>query len=169
MKEETVSLQSFDKLLDKLKKLMSQKRFELFQDEDVLNDEKVFESYISEILPYNWFTETKTTDNDDVIVLLAKHFDRDYDAIIDCYKFFVWMKSRGFGKTNTYRTGLRHPKGKYYGVDIRLNKDIFTVKTLFPNQNFINIRAVVYSAMTSYRGGVSHQPWSESHKFCIEL
>ena len=57
-----------------------------------------------------------------IMVLLAKHPDREYDAIVDVYRFFVWVKGHGFGSSEELPSGLCHPDGSFYyvGLDFKL-------------------------------------------------
>lgn len=119
----------------------TKERIELLQN--VINDAEAFRSYVSKNLGDRWYTASEigvwekecaifdasgqklghsdcdnVEEKGNVVVLLANHWDRGYDAIVDSYRLFVWVKGKGFGSTGTYQTGLRHPGGKFYSVGL---------------------------------------------------
>jgi len=155
----------------------TQERIELLQN--VISDAEAFRSYVAKGLGHRWHTASKigvweddchifdatgqklggddhdkVEKNGDIVVLLADHADRDYDAISDYYQLFVWVRGKGFGVTREYRTGLRHPGGKFYRIGIGFNATITN-----RGENFLNLTVKVSN---------SRQQWSESRDFRVE-
>ncbi|HWQ59560.1 MAG TPA: hypothetical protein VN420_00215 [Candidatus Fimivivens sp.] len=87
---------------------------------DVVDDVEAFRSYVGKSLGNRWSKDSDTVVESDIVALLAVHYDRDYDAIVDRYELFVWVKGKGFCSTGSSRTGLRHPGGQFYCVGMRM-------------------------------------------------
>ncbi|MEM4318507.1 MAG: hypothetical protein QW244_01590 [Candidatus Pacearchaeota archaeon] len=66
-----------------------------------------------------WRDDYQILDDGNLIIALAKHYDRDYDPIVDCYYVYFWKKRVGMAKSKTYYTGLCHPWGKFYIIEVR--------------------------------------------------
>jgi len=130
----------------------TKRRIELLSD--VVNDAKAFQSYIEESLGNRWsIRNSETLADGKIIVLLARHSDRDYDAITDRYQIHVWVKGKGVGNTEQFFTGLRHPAGKFYYVGVD-----FSVKLVAVGKNFSEITATIYNRT---------QQWEAKHDLRI--
>jgi len=103
----------------------TEERIELLQK--ILDKADAFHSYVSNDLDHRWRTASQVHKHDKycevlndgkVIVLLARHADRDYDAIVDCYQIYIWVQGQGFGHSDVFQTGLHHPGGRFYSIGI---------------------------------------------------
>ena len=59
-------------------------------------------------------------------VILAHHFDRDFDAVCDKYRVYFWVKGQGYGQSELIWTDLRHSSSRFYCYGVRI--DDVTVK-----------------------------------------
>lgn len=155
----------------------TQKRIELLRS--VVSDAEAFRSYVEKSLSERWETSSaigvwesgckvfdvigQKLENDDfskvaekgeIVVLLAKHYDRDYDAIVDAYQIFVWVKGKGVGFSKPYRTGLYHPDKRFYTIGISMDAVIANYK-----ENSLELIAEVSN---------TGQQWKESVNFFVE-
>jgi len=122
----------------------------------IADDPKAFEKYVDRQLGDRWHAGDKEVlDDGKVIVLLVKHYDRDYDAIVNSYQIHVWLKGKGLGASGTFRTGLRHPGGKFYSVDLGLSSAVITSR----GRNFLIVNTEVRNRS---------QSWAEKRDFRIE-
>jgi len=77
-----------------------------------VNDQDAFREYVGNSLSSSWHTsddemiidydgkvggQYSKQDQNEIVVLLTTHYDRDMDAIVDSYKFNVWVKGVGIG------------------------------------------------------------------------
>ncbi|MDO8517667.1 MAG: hypothetical protein Q7S26_00025 [bacterium] len=62
--------------------------------------------------------------NAHLVVIPAVHADQPYDAVIDQYKVYVWMRGCGIGEAGPFRTGLRHPFGRFYFVGLDFKAEV---------------------------------------------
>lgn len=167
----------------------TQERIGLLQQ--VIDDAKAFHSYISKSIHKNehWYidhlsawernchifdsTGQRIESSDRVekqaaiVVLLARHYDRDYDALVDGYCFYIWLKGRGVGKSEVYRTGFYHPNTRFYSIEVESEVDVVS-----QGQNSLSLNIEV-SNHASYSTPRSHpiprvDPWKKSHNFRIE-
>lgn len=155
----------------------TQKRIKLLQS--VIGDSEAFRSYVEEGLGLRWQTSPvisvwesdckvfdatgqklknddfgKVAEKGEIVVLLAKHYDRDYDAIVDSYRIFVWVKGKGVGFAKSYDTGLYHPDRRFYTIGISLGAVITNYK-----ENSLELIAEVSN---------TGQQWKESVSFFVE-
>lgn len=134
-----------------------QGRIELIQK--LIDDAEAFRNYVSKELEHRWYIADDAKLNDgNVVVLLADHADRDYDAISDLYRIYVWVKGKGFGVTQTHRTGLRHPGGKFYRVGIGLNATIVN-----ESSGALDLTIEVRNRSQT-NSGTTH-----THEICVEM
>jgi hypothetical protein len=121
----------------------------------IVDDAEAFRGYVEKELERRWYITSDAKLNEgNVVVLLADHADRDYDAISDLYRIYVWVKGKGFGVTQTHRTGLRHPGDKFYRVGIGLNATV------------VNQSAGAIDLAVEVRN--RSQQWSAKHEICVE-
>lgn len=121
------------------------KRNELI--EKILEDPDEWVEYIKSEQGHHWYIESddyQILDDGNLIIALAKHYDRDYDPIVDYYKVYFWKKNVGIATSKTYYTGLKHPLlEKFYIISIRFlepasydkNKNIIVAKIGNKRQN----------------------------------
>ncbi len=122
---------------------------------DVVDDIKAFRSYVEKSLGNRWSKDSETVVESDVVALLAVHYDRDYDAIVDQYKLFVWVKGKGFCSTGSSWTGLRHPGGKFYSVGMRVLSTAITDR----GPDFLEF---------AFEVGNKGQGWQETNTFRVK-
>ncbi|MEM7819347.1 MAG: hypothetical protein QXD48_00780 [Candidatus Aenigmatarchaeota archaeon] len=66
-----------------------------------------------------WRDDYQILDDGNLIIALAKHYDRDYDPIADYYNVYFWKKGVGIAKSKIYYTGLSHPSfEKFYIIGV---------------------------------------------------
>lgn len=131
----------------------TQERIELLQK--LIDDAEAFRAYVEKGLGHRWnITDDATINDGNVVVLLADHADRDYDAISDLYRIYIWVKGKGFGETETFRTGLHHPGGKFYRVGIGFNVTV------------INQKAGAIDLVVEVKN--ESQQWNAKHEICVE-
>jgi len=91
-----------------------------------------------------WRDDYQILDDGNLIIALAKHYDRDYDPIVDYYKVYFWKKNVGIATSKIYYTRLRHPLWeKFYIISIGFlepayydkNKNIIVAKIGNKRQN----------------------------------
>jgi hypothetical protein len=121
---------------------------------NVVDDIEAFRSYVGKSLGNRWSKDSETVVESDVVVLLAVHYDRDYDAIVDRYELFVWVKGKGFCSTGSSWTGLRHPGGQFYSVGMRMQSVTVTDR----GPNFLE-----FAIQVGNRG----QGWQETVQFRV--
>ncbi len=122
---------------------------------DVVGDVKVFRSYVEKSLLGRWSNDAEIDVESGVVALLAVHYDRDYDAIVDQYKLFVWVKGKGFCSTGSSWTGLRHPGGKFYSVGMR----VLSAAVADRGPNFLEL---------AFEVGNKGQGWQEINHFRVK-
>ena len=141
--------------------------------ESVVNDQEAFRSYVGNSLGSGWHTSDDEMridqqgnafsqyglagDKTDILVLLSTHYDRDMDAIVDSYQFNVWVKGVGVGTSRTFRTGLHHPGGRFYCIQIAFDSAKLAVGSRSANSTNL--------AMTVRNRS---QNWQEQHELRIE-
>jgi len=129
------------------------KRIKLIQK--VITDYSSFCEYIEAKFPYKsyWKIEKKKLLNDRVGIILVAHVDRDYDAIVDRYCLYFWVKNKGIGDTRVFFTGLYHPLfAQFYYIGLSLDAEIDQDQS-----NVVNVR--VFN---------SRQKWEKKHKIMWE-
>jgi hypothetical protein len=139
----------------------TKKRIELLQE--ILNEAETFRSYVVKGLGSRWHTASKISKYDDdcqifedgkVVILLAKHSDRDYDPIVDCYQIYVWVQGQGFGSSDVFQTDLHHPGGRFYIVTIRFEATIIN-----QGKGYLNLEVEAKNRS---------QDWSKKNTFHVE-
>ncbi len=84
---------------------------------NVLNEPKSRDNFISKDLESKWYmydSSSLSFENDNIVLKLVWHADRDYDAIDDKYMFYAWIKWVGIGKSKEFYTWVNHPDGRFY-------------------------------------------------------
>lgn len=153
----------------------TKERIDLLQK--VIDDAEAFRSYVVKSLGHRWYTASmigaheqkcsifdangnelmkKRSDSDEasIVVLLADHADRDYDAISDKYQLFIWVKGKGFVATEIMWTGLHHPGGKFYRIGIGMKSFVIS-----RGSNSVNLNVTV---------GNRSQQWEKTHEYRVE-
>ena len=132
----------------------SQKRVELLQR--IFDDAEAFKSYVAERSNRYWHTSSLSElRKGKIAVLLREHYDRDYDAVVDAYEVYVWVKGKGFSKSEEYTTGLIHPPGKFYVRELSFNASVRQ-----KGKKLQELTVKVYN---------SQQPWERTHRFSFRL
>jgi len=126
--------------------------------EKIIQDRSAWFDYVRLQQGHHWDPKCNHDDEaelDDkrIKILLAEHADRDYDAITDLYKFYIWVKDEGIGESEVYSTGLVHPPGEkfyYYGIGIK-------------SAEFDKTKNIV-----KMKVGNKSQDWKREHLFKLE-
>ncbi len=165
----------------------TQERIELLQK--VISDPEAFHLYVSKGLKDHWHTAYriskwdsacrvfditgKEIENTDeiaekayFIILLAKHYDRDYDALVDYYRFYFWVRDKGVGVSNVYKTGSRHPNTRFYTIELKIEKVTFDLQ----NRILVDITVsnyASYSTPRTYPIPTLNPPWKETQSFLL--
>lgn len=141
----------------------SAQRIALLQQ--VIDDPQAFRLYVKNSRGSKWLgddllafdkTGNQLADVADghLVVFPVVHADRDYDAIVDSYKVYVWLKGCGIGEAGPFRTGLRHPGGRFYFVDVG-----FTADVAMQDQTLPTLTVVAKN---------NRQRWQATHDFSLE-
>lgn len=88
-----------------------------------------------------------------LIVLPLSHPDRDYDAIIDSYRIFVWLRGVGIGESGPLPSGLHHPGGRFYFVGLGFKAEVAMEKSR------PQLKVVAYN---------NNQHWQNTHDFLLK-
>lgn len=71
--------------------------------------------------PFDWKAkEDELKADTEFAVILAPHFDRNFDALVNYYRVYFWVKGQGHAITDLLYTGLRHRGGRFYSYGARL-------------------------------------------------
>lgn len=120
----------------------TQERIELLRN--VVNDARAYVNYTKRGLGKGWRVhQNHENDKETVILLLAEHADRPYDALTDKYKLHVWVKNKGIAVLGHYRTNLSHPRFKknyrirvyFEEVEIKFSGEILELSLEFYNDS----------------------------------
>jgi len=139
----------------------TEERIKLLQK--ILDEADAFRSYVYNSLGSRWHTAGKINKYDDdckilsdgkVVILLARHSDRDYDAITDCYQVYIWIQGQGFAQSDVFRTGLYHPDRRFYSISIG-----FSATLVNQGRSFVEIEVEPKNRS---------QNWSEKRNFRVE-
>ncbi len=140
-------------------------RIELLQK--VLKDPTLFRKYAENLSlggkwglygedPYAFDATGKAIDDvaqAHLIVLPLSHPDRDYDAIIDSYRIFVWLRGVGIGESGPLPSGLHHPGGRFYFVGLGFKAEVSMEKSR------PQLKVVAYN---------NNQHWQNTHDFLLK-
>lgn len=103
----------------------------------------------------------------EIAVVLESHYDRDYDPIADRYRLIFWVKGRGVGTSNEYRTGSYHPATRFYTIPLRMSAKVSVADD---GDILVEVEVGNYASYWVPRTHpIPHiEPWSETRTFKIK-
>lgn len=143
----------------------------------VITDYEAFGKYVSKSQGNRWYASSrvdvhgggcaifdrngntpeynKVAETADIVVILAEHYDRKYDAVVDYYKMHFWVKGCGISSTQPFLTRNIHPGGNTYRIGVS-----FKATLVNRGRCFADFEIVV--------GNIKHGGWKNTHNFRVE-